>query len=257
VSRTCQNDEYLPTLTSSCNVPGPIISLQNDPSVPLYLYNSNTDAAYNTFQQPINLLKWKIFDFSENSIFESSLEKLELTLYIQNGIDKPFYDFTINTPISIYVHGDISLNYNFSFNQINKITDSSNIVVSLNNIVFNVYYNTSVVYSKEIILINTTDLSNSLIFDLSGSSNNINNNTFFGSLFIGNLNIPNILLNTTKDIIYDFKITANFNSFTKPIYINDINFGIITNTTNNYISNNCNIKNSVSIIQKPFSLIGL
>ena len=37
--KTCVSDAKKPTLTSSCDVPGPIIYLHNDPDIPLYNYN--------------------------------------------------------------------------------------------------------------------------------------------------------------------------------------------------------------------------
>ena len=39
---TCANDLYVPTLSSSSDIPGPVITLQYDPTVPLYNYAQNT-----------------------------------------------------------------------------------------------------------------------------------------------------------------------------------------------------------------------
>jgi hypothetical protein len=41
----------LPTLSSSCDIPGPIIKLQNDPDVPLYMYNFNSEAVYSKYEK--------------------------------------------------------------------------------------------------------------------------------------------------------------------------------------------------------------
>ena len=43
----CPQDEFLPTLSSSSDVPGKVIVLQYDPSVPLYNYVSNEAIAQN------------------------------------------------------------------------------------------------------------------------------------------------------------------------------------------------------------------
>lgn len=40
----CQQDQYIPTPTSSCNVPGPIILLYEEENVPLYNYIKNPNA---------------------------------------------------------------------------------------------------------------------------------------------------------------------------------------------------------------------
>ena len=37
----CPQDEFLPTLSSASDVPGQVIVLQYDPSIPLYNYVSN------------------------------------------------------------------------------------------------------------------------------------------------------------------------------------------------------------------------
>ena len=37
----CPQDEFLPTLTSACDVPGPVIVLRYDPTIPLYNYVNN------------------------------------------------------------------------------------------------------------------------------------------------------------------------------------------------------------------------
>lgn len=45
-NRVCNEDKTKPTLSSSCDVPGPPIILQYDPKVPLYNYiNSNRSSA--------------------------------------------------------------------------------------------------------------------------------------------------------------------------------------------------------------------
>lgn len=41
---TCPNDDLIPTPTSSSDIPGPIIYLINDETVPLYNYVTNPDA---------------------------------------------------------------------------------------------------------------------------------------------------------------------------------------------------------------------
>ena len=43
----CQQDEFLPTLSSSSDVPGKVIVLQYDPLIPLYNYVSNEAFAQN------------------------------------------------------------------------------------------------------------------------------------------------------------------------------------------------------------------
>jgi hypothetical protein len=43
-NKICPLDMYLPTPSSSCDVPGPTITLQFDPNIPLYNYENNTNA---------------------------------------------------------------------------------------------------------------------------------------------------------------------------------------------------------------------
>ena len=49
----CPNDDLIPTPSSSSDIPGPIIQLVDDETVPLYNYNKNVDA-YSTLSIPGN-----------------------------------------------------------------------------------------------------------------------------------------------------------------------------------------------------------
>lgn len=42
----CPNDDFLPTLSSSCNIPGKIFTLQLDPKVPLYNYIKDNNRTF-------------------------------------------------------------------------------------------------------------------------------------------------------------------------------------------------------------------
>ena len=43
----CPADDLLPTLSSSCDIPGKVFTLQLDPNVPLYNYVTNSNRTYN------------------------------------------------------------------------------------------------------------------------------------------------------------------------------------------------------------------
>lgn len=97
----CPSDSLLPTLTSSCDVPGPIETLQLDPNIPLYNYagvlnyafsenNSNLDAStilFFPFTPPMTTLKGQKSD-------------IVATLFVKSSLFNNLFRFQINAPVT-------------------------------------------------------------------------------------------------------------------------------------------------------------
>jgi hypothetical protein len=84
--RACPNDALIPTPTSSSDVPGPIILLIDDETVPLYKYvNPTYTRNYSTLPQnntdPWTIISYENSQFSNANTFKNTVSTI-YTLYI-------------------------------------------------------------------------------------------------------------------------------------------------------------------------------
>jgi hypothetical protein len=184
----CPNDVSIPTSTSSSDVPGPIINLVYDPTVPLYNYSTGQDSL--GIINPETTSAWNVF--STNDIyFADGVETTLMYVSFTNLLNTGFYHFTISTPVAISVQGTF-------------LNTSSNIVdVSINSVHFGVYYSDNLV----------TSIGNpTLDYTFTDVSFNTNTGTvgdFSGNQYVGMLNIRDIYLSATQGFMYEFRITFN------------------------------------------------
>ena len=218
---TCANDLYVPTLSSSSDIPGPVITLQYDPTVPLYNYAQNTASlglinTENT-SEFINSTKDDIVSYD-------SIETVLLDLAITN-VDTQRTTFSINTPIGIYVDGkatgaDISGN------------------ISLNSVEVSVYYGENKLSTLIAPNLPTLDELKGNIVHYVVSTPNVN---FSGVKYIGNLSITDLTLPTMNGYVYKIKLkfnltttkTGSYSSFNARVYMNvsTITTDALTNCT--------------------------
>lgn len=222
---SCPQDKYLPTPSSSSDVPGPIVTLQYDPNVMLYNYadGENTFGIIN----PDITDQWKIYT-SNNILSLYGAEQTLATLAIFNT-DNPFTTFEINTPIGFYISG-----------QSNNNLDSSGIF-QINNFAVNIY-NTGNLLSTNFIKtqsFTTKTINYYTSFNRYTSGPNIGNiigaTTFQGIQYIGNLKISNLTLSTQPGLIYDIKLQFNtvvITSIGNPL---NLKTGIQTNLSQNNV----------------------
>ncbi len=236
---TCANDLYIPSLSSSCDVPGPVITLQYDPTVPLYNYALNT-ASLGLINAE-NTEKW-IDTTKDDIISYDSIETVLLDLAITN-VETPTTTFYINSPIGIYVDGNATGT---------SITGD----ISLNAIEVSVYYNDiNYLLTSPITPIITTlnELKSKTVQYVVTSPSPSIPKQFSGVKYIGNLSITNLTLPTMIGYVYKIKIkfkltsskTGTYNSFNTQVYMN-----ISTNT-----SANCTFTSPTSVSTKtPYSI---
>lgn len=197
---SCPQDKYLPTPSSSSDVPGPIITLQYDPNVMLYNY-ADGENTFGIINQDITD-QWKVYT-SNNILTLYGAEQTLCTLAIFNT-DNPFTTFEINTPIGFYLSGQ---SYNNS--------DSSGIF-QINSFAVNVY-NTNNLLSTNFIKtqsFTTKQINYYTKFNRYTSGDNSGNiiggeSTFQGIQYVGNLKISNLTLSTQPGLIYDIKLQFN------------------------------------------------
>lgn len=205
---------YTPSTASG--VPGPVINLYKDESVPLYNYSKNTNALALT--EDIDPDKWRIV-MNENIEVADDLSGTLFLLGIMGGIDEPIYTFNFEIPVGMYIRGTAKT-------LINRYTDLSlslNKVGDVNPIDIQVNYNEEVVNrigtdtkldpdiqfvfkSGDFDTIGFSfDLSGNDLFDLSTHT--------FGSYeiryYLGQIKVSNMPLYTEKGYIFDIIATNN------------------------------------------------
>ncbi len=231
---TCTSDLYLPSLSSSSGVPGPVITLQYDPTVPLYNYAQNTASLGIINTEDTS--KW--IDATKDDIISyDSIETVLLDLAI-NKIETLTTTFSINTPIGIYVDGNAT---------------GASIVgdISLNSVEVSVYYNDANYLLTSQILPNITTLnelkSKTVSYAVTNPSPSISKQ-FSGVKYIGNLNITNLTLPTMNGYVYKVKVkfkltsykTGTYSSFNTRVYMN-----VTTTATNSLV--NCTFSSPTSV----------
>lgn len=263
VTDSCGNLILRPTTDS--DVPGPVIYLYDDETVPLYNYATNTRSYPD--QMPNDFKRWNVYtsnDISCNALSSaiqynqitqqtyptsnpSTSENKLFTLYILNYINKNSYTYTVRTPLSVFIQG------RYSGSQATTLT------ISLNTINVNVYYNTTIINGPTFpTRPHLTGLSN-ISLTIPANAGNFSANVYIGNFVFLMPNLP-----TLNGYVFDIKLKFFFNSFTS---LSDIS--LFTSTDNIYLNtymnttqtsstqNNC----SVSLNPTPgpysgFSLTG-
>ena len=231
---TCANDLYIPSLSSSSDVPGPVITLQYVPTVPLYNYAQNT-ASLGIINTE-DTREW-IDSTKDDIISYDSIETVLLDLAI-NKIETSTATFSINSPIGIYVDGAAT---------------GASIVgdISLNSIEVSVYYNdVNYLLTSPIVPVITTltELKSKTVrYSVTSPSPSISKQ-FSGVKYIGNLNITNLTLPTMNGYVYKIKVkfkltsskTGTYSSFNTRVYMN-----VSTSNTDSLV--NCSLSTLTSV----------
>ena len=99
--QTCPANDLLPTLTSSCDVPGPIEVLQYDPTIPLYNYEGVLNYAFS--ENNLNPDQALFLVFPNNQpvrVVSNEMTDIVGTLFINNTSFNNSYNFNISTQIT-------------------------------------------------------------------------------------------------------------------------------------------------------------
>ena len=240
--------------TSSSDVPGPIINLIKDNSIPLYNYATRNNNYGIQNEEDTRDIKYSTIN---NTLCIDGVETTLFSLYIVNNNDEYAKIFNFNTPLSLYFQSDVSNSlsaYDISF---------QNLSLSLSNISLNIYYNNSKVSLSRTPNI-TIPITNTGYYDISlnkTAGNNPRYTRYSGQLYIGMLNISNIYLFTQPGYVYTVKLQCNMNysaayNAIYTSYFTNILSGVICNTTSTTkTETNCKITTSPSSqVNTGFSL---
>ena len=216
-SQMCPNDITIPTLTTSCDVPGPPMLLYYDPTIPLYNYNSY-QIAYATQQSDEQKQSMWLSNYAAD-VTDNNNQNI-FTMNIRPSIDSAAYIYSFTTSIGLYVSGS-SLN-----------NDPSGIFTMQ---IPRANLNLAVRYGGQDVTLSqpfTITYSPHFLTDISGYTESTFS-SFEGTVYMGDLTFSNILLNTAPNSTYDFYI-----EYIPSYTINNINnasVSIITNFKNDNI----------------------
>lgn len=197
---TCEKDGLIYTPTSSSDVPGKVMNLYNDESVPLYNYMVKTDA-YSKIPPELSTSPYDIK--GDSTIIFKNGEENTLVYIIMRNPKQTSYLIDFSVPFNVY--------FEFTGLTPNTIYDISfNITPHVN-----IYYSADVVCSNNQSILQTTvptvnNITASFIFQPTSSS-------YILKQTIGNLNFGNITLSAYAG--YTYQLTLKLN-------VSDISFNI-------------------------------
>jgi hypothetical protein len=178
-AQDCPADDAIPTPTTASDVPGPVMYLYNDETVPLYNYSSFGLRAYPDYV-PTNSDNWQLVSPPDVALnYDAPPETNYLVIY--NTVDKPaFYTYKITIPIGILVSGT-------------STATSGPITATITNVRLTAYYNDS--------LYATYNYDPDMVggFSITGTG------VFSAKRFLGNAVFPNVRLYASPTFIYSFK----------------------------------------------------
>lgn len=195
---SCPLDRTHPSLTSACDVPGPIQILQFDPTIPLYNYAGvTTNAVSETNRASENDLFRVIPSTSPLSIPSNQMSGIVGTLFLQKTFENNLYTFRIHTPITLSIQG-------YSSTLLNSI------VCTLTNVYIYVYYNEIVIATNDPSFTSSSLSSSSISIPIvtlptphQVSLTNIGT-SWNGTLYLGNIETE-VSLYAQPGFIYDIQ----------------------------------------------------
>jgi hypothetical protein len=209
---TCLSDNMIPTPTSSSDVPGPIINLYYDTSIPLYNYANSSNQLY-AITEPVDTDLWKVHYIDTNTAAYNTqtivglntniidvLPKTLMSLYITDKIDLSQYTYDVYIPIGFYFFG---IYKGSSTSQPSSYTDIE-LSIPTSGLQVEVQFNSTPVPNTNLeVSFSAADMC---VSDISFNVTN-GSSDFSGSLYAGILSIKNMTLFTSPGYVYDILIT--------------------------------------------------
>jgi hypothetical protein len=217
----CSKDGLIPTPTSACGVPGPIVNLIDDETVPVYnlLNYSISDAPYSESQTLTKLL-WEIRTLP-NILLPINVSNNIGLMIINKIIDQPTYTFTLKIPFGIYAKN------------VTGRTGSANIFI--NRINFLVYYsNSPIAYEQFNVSLLQYSLSSSINVRYQQLRTPVNGYNYFA--YVDTVVVSGIYLYTNPGYVYDFYLQMNLDT-TNSTYTSGFTNNVLVANYNNSIEN--------------------
>lgn len=211
--------DSLPTLTSSCDVPGPVMYLVRDDAIPLYQYTAGNNT--NAIIQKEDTFNWHLFP-NVDSVIPNTIASLMISKMASDT-----YNFTIKVPIAVYVSEKIT---SAGIGHVYNITKTFN----LNSLLLSVYYNNNIVSGGENYVYRYDNKS--FDYNISFTGSEVKNGYYF-TRYMGVVTISNIILDTNEGNVYDFNVSSSVTitgGETTEVYFksDEIKYGVIGNISN-------------------------
>ena len=198
-SVTCEADEMMLTPTTSSDVPGPVMYLYNDKTVPLYNYSEFNTRTYSNFISD-NLNPWQFVVQPDILVYDNGTSIIYY-LIINKSISKPLHTYSIITPVGITMTGSIPPGY------VPPSGFNGNVSLQINSASLLIYYNNSLV--KTVRLDNLSGFA--VVVNIPTSNTSSSSLPFSVKQFIGNLAFNNVQLYTTASYVYTFVLSVDIN----------------------------------------------
>ena len=223
-TKTCHRDDTLPTLTTSCDVPGPPIYLQYDPTVPVFMLSSSTtqviaSQGVNSTTQYIpswNTYTTNLVDFFtgndttytqdlSNNIsvdFGTNTQKRSWRIgiiQITSQITSLVYTFSISIPVAFWCSGTYGNNTDSSYNiqyPMGEFASTDTMTFSVSNPNILIKYNDTTITPL------TTPTISFTTYDVSFAPYSIDRQ-FYMIQYIGMMEITDLVLQTQPGYIYN------------------------------------------------------
>ena len=238
-------ETIIKTPTTAAGVPGPIMDLYLDPSIPLYNLNKDTNE-YGQIMEDDNETLWVITDISNidclnTTTYANPLYANLLSVYMLN-VENPAYVFTVSFPFNIYIEAQ------------SKSDAPTDIYNESNNInVFDISF--GIFYSNNLVNLSSSPTTTVQVNTISIKPQNTSTNQgYFANIYAGIITFSNIKLYAEKGFIYDMNVQMSF-SFARSenydTYFHTPNIKGIVNTSQNIHTNNCHVISPIPI-PEPF-----
>ena len=222
----CPADQYLPSLTSSADVPGPVIKLQDIEGMSLYNYASNADNYASLTKVDVDPSK-RYSMYAENDVSVPNNTSVTVVSITIDNATNSSATLSVSIPIGIYISGDISS------------TEFYDATLKIKSVDFGIYYSGALVSGTQ---------SNWLTFAgiTAHCTSTVNHGTFSGISYIDTLQITNLVLPTQNGYVYEMRMSAITEETTTSSA--SVSFGMSVNPPLVTVNNNCNITTSGSVL---------
>lgn len=181
-----------PTPTSACGVPGPIINLYNNQSIPLYNY-ATANRSY-AVSIPTTTVKWRTIVYPDVG-FSADASGIAFYLQITNKIDQAAYTYNVSLPIGLSISSLIT----------SDMLINPTMTIDVSNIRLLVNYNNKLVSPIHYSTISDVSL-NASITGISGETLSI-------MQYLGVATFPNINLYTESGYVYTMYLQATVSAY--------------------------------------------
>lgn len=189
--RICVERLNIWTPTSSSDVPGPIILLTDDETIPLYNYAHMLQKMVETFPEDRT---FPYDTFSKNDIYVNSNDLVNIADQVILSPNTFNYNFTITIPLAITMSGYKTalnmLNGGINIDVIRAEITQLNFQVNYSDVVMEIHPIENTLFTYMEVLLETTDF-------------------FEARQYIGNVQFTNVILPTINQYVYSYLLSAS------------------------------------------------